>query len=121
MKNFFQQKIICILYLLSTPTILAGQEIVNVFQVGGDICEPVTLKTSKGTYTIRGSITINGNLSWFEAYDCRGNQIVNPSGSVSTRSGQTVPMYLKPYITTTIPTHTETRTTMNDKKKRQAQ
>ena len=89
MKNFFQQKIICILYLLSTPTILAGQEIVNVFQVGGDICEPVTLKTSKGTYTIRGSITINGNLSWFEAYDCRGKQIVNPSGSVSTRSGQT--------------------------------
>lgn len=82
-----QRKALC-LYLLFVPTILLAQDVVNVFKVGGDICEPVKLKTSKGTYTVRGAITINGNLSWFEAYDCQGRQIINPTGSTSVRSGQ---------------------------------
>lgn len=80
--------IICLLCLLTSPLTLSAQEVVNIFQVGSDICEPVTLKTSKGDYTFRSSITIYGNISWFEAYDCQGNQIVNPSGSTSTASGQ---------------------------------
>ena len=82
-----QRRTLC-LFLLIIPTFLTAQDIVNIFRVGSDICEPVTLKTSKGTYTVRGSITINGNLSWFEAYDCQKRQIVNPGGSTSIRSGQ---------------------------------
>lgn len=60
MRSFVKLKRGLSLFLLFVPVMLVAQDVVNVFKVGSDICEPVTLKTSKGTYTVRGSITING-------------------------------------------------------------
>lgn len=88
MKNLLRLRLLFSVLLLFLSSILIAQNVVNVFKVGGDICEPVKLKTSNGTYTVRGSITINGNLSWFEAYDCQGRHIINPIGSTSVRTGQ---------------------------------
>lgn len=63
---------------------LSAQAAIYIFQVGGDICTPVTLRTSDGDYTIYNSITIEEyNISWFEAFDCQGRKLLNPSGSVS--------------------------------------
>lgn len=98
-SNFVKLKRGLSLFLLFVPVMLVAQDVVNVFKVGSDICEPVTLKTSKGTYTVRGSITINGNLSWFEAYDCQKRQIVNPGASTSVRSGQST---IRTYVLKTL-------------------
>lgn len=94
-RSLLRQRGVLSLFLLFMPVMLMAQDVINVFKIGGDVCPPVTLKTSKGTYTINSSITINGSLSWFEAYDCRNRHIVNPAASTSVRSGQpTVRTYI---------------------------
>lgn len=74
--------------LLFVPLLVSAQDVICVFKVGSDICEPVTLKTSDGTYQVRGSVTFDKSISRFEAYDCQGRQIVNPIASTYLRTGQ---------------------------------
>lgn len=74
----------CLFFAICCTPVLHAQDVICIFKVGGNICEPVTLKTSNGNYSVIGSITIKRNLSWFEAFDCNGNKIVNPFPAVST-------------------------------------
>lgn len=73
------KRIILLLVLFTSITTINAQEIINYFEVASNIAKPVTMKTSKGTYTIWGGERIEGNLGWMEAWDANGNKIVNTS------------------------------------------
>lgn len=56
-----------------------GRDYINYFYVRGDVCLPVTIKASQGTWTIYNSGDyIRGALSYVEAWDCRGRKIIMP-------------------------------------------
>ncbi len=92
--------LICLL-CVRLLTVHAQNEYHTIFKVGGTICTPVTLKTPYKTYTVYTEITIPKSLSWFEAFDCQGRQIMNTGGKVSVETGKpTVRIY---YLTTLFP------------------
>lgn len=53
--------------------------IVNIITCGGEVCGPVTIKCSQGSFTVYNGQTIEGNLLNLEAWDCRGNKILDTS------------------------------------------
>lgn len=107
------KKWILLIYLFCTQllAIYAENEYYTIFKVGTNICTPVTLKTPYGNYTINTEIAIPKSLSWFEAFDCQGRQIMNTGGKVSVGTGKaTVRTY---YLTTLLP-HDDNNTSLSN-------
>lgn len=92
---------VILLYLLffSVGVIYADNDYVTVFKVAGNICTPVTLKTPYGTYEVTKEISIPKSMSWWEAFDCNGNKIMDTGGSVSMGTGKTT---VRTYILKTL-------------------
>ncbi len=80
----------------------AENEYYTIFKAGGNLCTPITLKTPYGTFQLVTELTIPHSLSWFEAYDCEGNQILSPTGSVSMGTGKPT---IRTYVFTTLFPH----------------
>ena len=53
--------------------------IINIITYGGEVCGPVTIKCSQGSFTVYNGQKIEGNLLNLEAWDCRGNRILDTS------------------------------------------
>mgnify|MGYP000067128910 CR=1 FL=1 len=83
-----KKSLFLILNLLSIFSIVHAEDYYTVFRVSSNICTPVTLKTPYGTYELTTEIRIPHSLSWFEAYDCDGNKLMNPGGSFSVGTNQ---------------------------------
>ena len=93
----------------------AENEYYTIFKAGGNLCTPITLKTPYGTFQLVTELTIPHSLSWFEAYDCEGNQILSPTGSVSMGTGKPT---IRTYVFTTLFPHvgsnSQSQTTESD-------
>lgn len=59
----------------------------------------MTLKTPYGTYEVTKEISIPKSMSWWEAFDCNGNKIMDTGGSVSMGTGKTT---VRTYILKTL-------------------
>lgn len=72
-----------------------AQDIINYFEVADNIAKPVTIKTRLGTFQIYGGERIAGNLYSVEAYDAKGNKIVNtqPYKTATATNKPTVRFY----------------------------
>lgn len=84
-----KQSLPVLLVLLLLFSTICAADYYTIFRVSSNICTPVTLKTPYGTYQLTTEIQIPHSLSWFEAYDCNGNKLMNPGGSVSMGTNQT--------------------------------
>ena len=76
-----------------------GNDYVTVFKAGGNVCTPITIKSSAGEFVLTSEVRISNSLSWFEAFDCQGRKLMNPSGSVSVGTGKTT---VRTYVFTTL-------------------
>lgn len=54
-----------------------AQGVINYFYMRGEVCAPVTLKTSKGTFVVRSGDRLDGNLQIHSATDANGNAIMD--------------------------------------------
>ena len=54
-----------------------AQGVINYFYMRGEVCAPVTLKTSKGSFVVRSGDRIDGNLQIHSATDANGNDIMD--------------------------------------------
>lgn len=57
----------------------SAQTIINYFYMKGEVCAPVTLKTSRGTYVVNYGDRLDGNLTIHSATDANGNAIMDLS------------------------------------------
>ena len=73
------RKIVLIFCFMCCSSILNAQEIINYFEVGGNIATPVTIKTNLGTFQIYGGESISGAITSLSAYDADGDLIVQNS------------------------------------------
>ena len=73
--------IILLMVLLSTKmSAQEGRQYINYFYVKGKVCLPVTVKHSRGQFTIyENGERHDGALSYVEAYDCQGRHIISPT------------------------------------------
>ena len=76
-----------------------GNDYVTVFKAGGNVCTPITIKSSAGEFVLTSEVRISKSLSWFEAFDCQGRKLMDPSGSVSVGTGKTT---VRTYVFTTL-------------------
>lgn len=76
-----------------------GNDYVTVFKAGGNVCTPITIKSSAGEFVLTSEVRITKSLIWFEAFDCQGRKLMNPSGSVSVGTGKTT---VRTYVFTTL-------------------
>ena len=55
------------------------RQYINYFYVKGDICLPITVKHSRGSFVMYSDYERHdGALSYVEAYDCHGRKIISP-------------------------------------------
>ena len=77
---------------------------VTIFTADSRIARPITIKSSNGTYTLHSEVRINKNLSWWEAYDGKGNKIMQPGGSYDKRySNNGSSVVIRYHLTTLYP------------------
>lgn len=79
MKNLLAISVTFLLICMSSVKCLAESRIINKIQYGGEVCGPVTIKCSLGSFTVYNGQTIEGNMSYLEAWDCKGNKILDSS------------------------------------------
>ena len=73
--------VVLLMVLLSTKmSAQDGRQYINYFYVKGNVCIPVTVKHSRGQFTIyENGERHDGALSYVEAYDCQGRHIISPT------------------------------------------
>lgn len=104
--------LLIVLFLLVSVGTLFAEDYYTIFKVGGNICTPVTLKTSRGTYTLYNVLKIKESFTWFEAFDCNGNKIMNPGSSHSYGTNEPT---IRTYVFTTLyPTAKQSDSQEND-------
>lgn len=65
--------------LLAIALCSHARDCYNYFYARGDVCLPVTVKASEGSFTITyDGQMVEGYLSYVEAWDCRGRKIIMP-------------------------------------------
>lgn len=79
MKNIPAILIAALAVCVCTVDGYARGGIINIITYGGEVCGPVTIKCSQGSFTVYNGQTIEGNLLNLEAWDCRGNRILDTS------------------------------------------
>lgn len=68
------------LWAIFSPMVLASNSgVINVFYLGSNICGPVCIKCSSGTFYVNNGDQVEGNLMYMEAFDCSGNKILDVS------------------------------------------
>lgn len=80
-----------------------AQSIINYFYMKGEVCAPVTLKTSQGTFVVGHGDRLDGNLSIRSATDAYGNDIMDLSAD-KTSSGTGKPTVREYIFSTLYPT-----------------
>ena len=64
--------------MLLPQIVYAQQQIINYFSVGGDVCLPVTVKHSRGSFTFSSNeYRVDGPIDYVEAWDCQGRKILD--------------------------------------------
>ena len=107
MKN----KLFLLLLLTVASAVHAqAQDIINYLSAGPNICTPVKVKTSKGTYYVYDEERIvYGNLTNIEAWDCQGRKIIDTDHDRwSSENGTTKRWYV---FNTLYPNQNESGTT----------
>ena len=79
MKNIPAILIAALAVCVCTVDGYARGGIINIITYGGEVCGPVTIKCSQGSFTVYNGQTIEGSLLNLEAWDCRGNRILDTS------------------------------------------
>lgn len=84
------RKIILLLTMIGCVSLAKAQDVINYFEISGEVIGPVTIYTNDGKIVVSNGQRKDGNLMIYSAYDVNGNQIVNTT-PYKTSSGTNKP------------------------------
>lgn len=82
--------------ILST-VMMAQRKETTILEVAGNLATPLTVHTSKGTYTVYSSTELNGSVSVRSAEDANGNKVVVPNGDYKSHTSNGRSEYTRIY------------------------
>lgn len=76
---------------------MAQRKETTILEVAGNLATPLTVHTSKGTYTVYNSTELNGSVSVRSAEDANGNKVVVPNGNYKSHTSNGRSEYTRIY------------------------
>lgn len=77
--------------------VMAQRKETTILEVAGNLATPLTVHTSKGTYTVHSSTELNGSVSVRSAEDANGNKVVVPNGDYKSHTSNGKSEYTRIY------------------------
>lgn len=76
---------------------MAQRKETTILEVSGSLATPLTVQTSKGTYTVYNRTELNGSISVRSAVDANGNKVVVPNGDYKSHTSNGKSEYTRIY------------------------
>lgn len=95
--------VVSLLMMLAVASADAQQQVINYFYASGDVCLPVTVKHSRGSFSFSSNgYQISGPIDYVEAWDCQGRKILDTTPDEWSSSSDKSKPIVRKYIFKTL-------------------